>query len=356
MPTLVIQDQHKSYSSNQFGINTSMADPTPENKPSDYQYISDTINLSLRRSHDDRKTRWDNIEVAPGVYNFTGMDEWVFRNPGSILIWTVYQTPKFYATDPEGVGAYGNRGQNTPPVDKQKLYDFVYTTLKRYRDIGITIDYVEPLNEVNVRAFWNGSLQDMAECVLACKKAVNDASPGTLLIMPSLTNLEPGAVYTADNQNPADYFFAMIEADDGDGGKLLDHCDVLNFHLYGHPKNMLARIGTAKAIRDDAGLDGMPIWNTEVNYRRTTESEAYMKKIYIRALVLPVIMGMPTCLYKYGNKGDVGSGYSMMATPQAYDGLNSVVADILRYGIDRAAVETTSGALTLRINNIPTQY
>ena len=358
MATIIIQEKNVRYSKDMFGINTSLADPVSPNIPTQFNYENRASKFGIRRSHDDRYTTWDRIETSAGVYDWSGLDEWVFRNRGGKLMWTIYQTPTFYATDPASIGAYGagRPGANTPPLDKTKLYNFVAAGLARYRDFGIKIDYLEPFNEVNMKSFYNGTVADMAECLRQIRLARDAISPSTKILTPSLTNFDVGSVYTADNQNPSTYLPTMLYALDTTGKKLISHCDIFNVHLYGTPALMYDRITLVKNLASTYALTQLPLFNSELNYKHNGESEAYMTIQYVRAMFLPVVMGIPTTLYKFGNAGDTTSGYSMASTPTAFDNLCQVIKDTLTYGIDRVALETTSGQITLRINDVATAY
>jgi hypothetical protein len=152
------------------------------------------LNFSTFRLH-DAYIAWYHIETSAGVYDWTRLDAWVNYYSGvrgASLMYTVYGTPAFYASDSTANDLYGHVGGASNPTSLIALGNFITALIIRYNTVtpqnptGVKrIKFIEPWNEprfpgeyVVHGGFWWGTatqLVDLAKTVYTATKAVDSS-------------------------------------------------------------------------------------------------------------------------------------------------------------------------------------
>ncbi|MGZ4631380.1 MAG: hypothetical protein ACXV2G_01840 [Actinomycetes bacterium] len=206
----------------------------------------------------DSGTAWNQLEYAPGKWNFDHLDRVVAtaraKNAKPLLV--LGQTPRFHATHPGWAGAYGKGAPSMPHMNAWKRY--VATVAQRY---GTRVDY-QVWNEPNVRGYWRGSPGQMAQLTAAARHILKTWAPGATLAAPSF----PVRLSTQRA------WLARYYAQKTGGHRVSYYVDVASLNLYplatGTPESSMQLLRSARSILSRYNVH-KPIWNTEINYGLT---------------------------------------------------------------------------------------
>jgi hypothetical protein len=222
----------------------------------------------------DDGVQWNQIEVAPGQYNWATLDAIVSAAQADHVQVTMVlaMTPAFYAADP-----------TQPPKSPADFGRFVTAVMKRYRDFhgkrGISSYQV--WNEANVVNYWTGTQDQMAQLVKTAYDVRQKVDPGAQLIAPPMPTRLSGQVTWLTK------FYATKVA----GQPVWHYFDVAALNLYpldtysgapGTPEDSINLLNAARTKLVQEGLPAsMPVWNTEVNYglKTGTHAEPHAKAI-----------------------------------------------------------------------------
>lgn len=201
---------------------------------------------------------WNQIETAPGTYDFSRLDEIVKtarKHDAEILI-VLGQTPTFYASRPKRVGSYGPGASSMPDLDAWKAY--VRAVAQRYPEPDVSF---QVWNEANVEGYWSGTPRQMAKLTLAAREVLDEVGSTQTLVAPAMaTRLLFHRAYFLD-------FYRQRVG----GRPVWDLVDVFAFQLYPeHDAPVERSMELLEATRILLGREGVPadkpIWNTEINY------------------------------------------------------------------------------------------
>jgi polysaccharide biosynthesis protein PslG len=199
---------------------------------------------------------WVTMEPARGVYDWTLTDTVVTeaRAHGLNIYATLAYSPAW---------ANGGQAPNTPPLNADDWYNFVYETVSRYRD---QVQHWGMWNEPNFKAFWSGSVTEYLQMILEVgARAVRDVQGG-LVLGPELGMEDDWWVW-----------FAQILA------QKPDDLDIVTIHSYqdsGH--DVLRRVSgpvppwdrpTVRDVMQATGTTGKPLWLTETGWNTADVSE-----------------------------------------------------------------------------------
>lgn len=197
-------------------------------------------------------TYWPSVEISPGVYDFTRLDQQVSaaEGLGAQPMMLLGQTPKFHSTRP----ASPDYLDHMPKVKAWKKY--VTKVASRY---GTRVDY-QIWPEPNIIQNWTGTPRQMARLTVVAAKAIQKAagkkakvvSPAVALRLPSQQ------AWTVE------YFRQKV-----DGTRVHRVIDAIaidpfpeqagtpedSYRIMRSIKNKLGKIGVRK-----------PFWNNEINY------------------------------------------------------------------------------------------
>ncbi|MDO8732966.1 MAG: hypothetical protein Q7L55_10430 [Actinomycetota bacterium] len=210
----------------------------------------------------DMQTAWRDINPAPGVFDFSIMDQRVAQAEaaGAKPLVVLGLTPQWAAKDPSAGDPRWGAGTASPPANADTYTAYITAIMQRY---GARIGAVEVWNEANLQTFWRGTPAEMADLTARAYKAIKAISLNTQVIAASTTTrlassvaefLGPYATalqsmgypidawtihsYPAGNQGPSDRYQDVLEW----RGVLID------------------------ATENDAAALNKQVWDTEINY------------------------------------------------------------------------------------------
>jgi hypothetical protein len=207
----------------------------------------------------DNKVSWREIEVAPGVFDWTLIDMEMAKaraNGASVLL-VLGQTPTFHSSRPTVVGSYGPGASSMP--DKTSWVNYVQQVALRNRSVWGGIAQFQVWNEANVVGYWAGTPQQMATLTAWTRSALRSVDPASRLVAPALVTR------LSSQQSWVSAFYQQRVA----GKNVSAYVDALSFQLYpvatGTPESSMALLAAVRRILARNNIS-KPIWNTEVNY------------------------------------------------------------------------------------------
>jgi hypothetical protein len=221
------------------------------------------------RSWDATNVSWNDINTAPGVYDWSGFDAWMTYVSSHDLdvVYTFGRTPLWASSNPTAPTGYGP-GQCASPNDIADWDNFVAAIVKRAAG---RIRYWELWNEPQDRTQYCGSISQMVTMAQHAYQIIKAANPDFQVITPA-TLYDNGAgprwlnVYLAD------------------GGA--DYADIVSFHGYLNApvEEHIKVTEDYRAITSRYNLQSKPLWNTESDWGDTkgaANQAAYLAKYYL---------------------------------------------------------------------------
>jgi hypothetical protein len=202
--------------------------------------------------------------------------------------------------------------------------------------------------------FFGGSVGALAQIAKAVNQAVKAVMPTAKIVSPSVTNLMNETVPPSSSNVATTYFTAMMNASDGDTGKLSDWVDVVAIHTYlNNNASLPTAISAVKTIMSSLGISAKPLMNTEQGYAvSTAESDFNLYKDMIRQVVINASLGLSgTSYYQLGKVGANSDGYSLGLRTAMMVSIVAIFNKILTYGIDSAAM-LPDGSVAFTVNGI----
>jgi hypothetical protein len=217
----------------------------------------------------DAGVSWRQIETAPGVYDFTRLDNLVTvaRAHKAEITLTLGQTPTFWTTGTVRPGCdkapknplcsrYGDGASNMPNLTAYANY--VRAVAERYAG---RIQALQVWNEGNVPGYWAGSPSQLAHLTYTAKTVVHSVNAQlkahTKLVAPSFVA-----------RSNTDFTNSYFKRNTG-GKKVASWVDVVAFSLYPKatlgPEDSMTLLKNVKAMLAKRKVH-KPIWNTEINY------------------------------------------------------------------------------------------
>jgi hypothetical protein len=207
----------------------------------------------------DAQVTWSDIETSPGVYNWTRLDTLVraAQEHDTEVTLVLAMTPSFYAAS-----------RSLPPDDLSHYRDYVRAVMTRYRSFegrrGI-IDY-QVWNEGNVKTFWTGTPQQLAQLTRIVDQVRNQVDPEATVLAPSFA-----VRLTGERKWLSRYVSQRVG-----GHPVWHYYDVNALSLYpmatygdrtGGPEDAVAMLPDVRHRLARAHLPAsMPLWATEINY------------------------------------------------------------------------------------------
>lgn len=235
----------------------------------------------------DSGVSWREIEPAAGQFNWAPLDTAVQKAEAmgaKDIMWVHGSTPLWAAKDPNAKGIYGP-GTSSAPKEAAYL-DALRAVAERYKG---RIRSYQVWNEANIKIFYRGTPEYLAELTAKARKVLDEVDPDALLV---------GASTTVRKNVPYKSFYTGYSAKLAELGWPLD---VMAVHLYPladqGPEERDGYIRGAKAWLAERGWTG-PLWDTEVNFgdrRDFAEKEvvipadqgaAYVARTYLDGLAL----------------------------------------------------------------------
>ncbi len=207
----------------------------------------------------DNRVSWREIEVAPGVFDWTLIDAEMARaraNGASVLL-VLGQTPVFHSTRPDAPSSYGPGASAMPTQAGWTQY--VREVAVRNRTVWGGIATFQVWNEANVVGYWSGTPKQMATLTAWTDAALRAADPAAKLVAPALVTR------LSSQQTWVSAFYSQKVA----RKNVSSYVDALSFQLYpvsnGTPEASMALLARVRKILARNRVS-KPIWNTEVNY------------------------------------------------------------------------------------------
>jgi hypothetical protein len=206
----------------------------------------------------DNGTAWSQIETKPGVYkwdNLEGALENAQAKGMTDVLMVLGTTPEWNAetVNPDD---YPQPGAASPPKDLKAWDTWVTEVAMRYK--GRITSY-QIWNEANLKNFWNGTPEQMADLTKRAYDIIKKIDPEALVVSAS-----PSTRLTASFTK---FFPAYLKALAAKGWPI----DVVGIHTYPEASgDPVARGVVIKATQDALAAAGapkdIPLWDTELNY------------------------------------------------------------------------------------------
>ncbi len=131
----------------------------------------------------DMKVAWNDINPAPGVFNFTELDRRIalVNSWGARPVLVLGLTPTWASTNPGAGNGIWGAGSAAPPTSMDHWRAYVTAVVNRY---GGQIAAYEVWNEANLTTFWQGTPQQMAEMTSIASQIIGDSA---IVMSPSVT-------------------------------------------------------------------------------------------------------------------------------------------------------------------------
>lgn len=237
----------------------------------------------------DAGVAWRLLEPRPGQVDWAALDRAVSQAESTgarEIVWVHGSPPAWAAQDPQSPGLYGP-GASSPP-DPAAYLRILRQVADRYKG---RITAYQVWNEANIKAFYRGSAQEMAQLTAQAKGVLEQVDPEAALV---------GASTTVRRAGPVKSFYGEYTAALAELGWPVD---AMSVHLYPvADQGVGTRAAYMRMIRpwlEERGWTG-PLWDTEVNYgdRRDFASQivvvpqaraaGWVARTYIDSLALGV--------------------------------------------------------------------
>ena len=233
----------------------------------------------------DNGVRWDEVNTAPGVYDWTLLDK-VVENAQAVgakqIIYVLGGTPTWAAKYPAPpVTPYFGTATNSVPANLSDWTTWVTAVAQRYRG---KITAYQPWNEANLQSMFyageDGSAAAMADLTQAAQQAVKAADPSAQFTTASSTVIQTKGYVKSS------WFTQYLTALKARGVKP----DTVSVHLYpwlkqgpgnGNLKQREQGLAMAKQVMANTGFGKYLVWDTEMNYgnmRDTSFNQWPLKK------------------------------------------------------------------------------
>ncbi|MEW4209500.1 glycosyl hydrolase [Priestia megaterium] len=199
----------------------------------------------------DTGTKWRNLEINKGEFDFTRLDQMVSEATqyNQEILLTLGQPPN-WATGGKSLSWYGENYNSIPPNSIEDWKNYLKTVGERYKG---KIQYYEIWNEANVKGFYSGSVEDLVNLTNEANKVLKEIDPNIKIVSPSM----------ADGQAGVEFLNKFLKAG---GGEFID---VISLHLYVNPsppEEVISLIRKYKEVINRNNFKDLPIWNTEFTW------------------------------------------------------------------------------------------
>ncbi|MCB0922134.1 MAG: endo-1,4-beta-xylanase [Actinobacteria bacterium] len=250
----------------------------------------------------DNGVRWDQINTAPGVYDWTLMDQVVANAEATgaqRIMFVLGSTPEWLATDTSVPNYLKAPGANSMPSSLTAWDDWVREVTNRYKD---RIDEWQVWNEVNFSSFWSGTVGQMITLTERASKIVKQNDPsadfvtGSAIVRQSKKVSKQSAAISSKS-----FFYQYMKGLKKKKVKF----DAVGMHLYpwykagpgdGTPYDRETGVADAQKVLDKLKIK-QPMYDTEMAYgnRRDngwrkkvlsqSKGAAYLAQTYIYSMV-----------------------------------------------------------------------
>ena len=210
----------------------------------------------------DNDVAWSQIEVSPGVYDWTNLDNAVnnARTQGvTDIMFVIAGTPAFYSASTCAVPAcLPTNGAAGAPTDVAAYERFVTEVVTRYK--GLITSY-QPWNEANLLTFFEGTPQELADLTKRTYDIVQAIDPAAKVVATSV-----GTRLGAANNKFYRWYRPFLQALRASGWPI----DAYAVHTYpaslGTPVDRAILAEKFNQLLLEEGAPSLPVWDTENNF------------------------------------------------------------------------------------------
>lgn len=210
----------------------------------------------------DMKVAWKDVNPQPGVWDWStlGMRIRQSAESGARVLYVMGLTPQWAAQDPSAGDWRWGLGSSSAPARMDYWRDYVTHLVDRF---GANIDAYELWNEANLKTFWTGSPDQLAEMTKIAYDIIQARDPSALVLSPSTTTrLSSSAENWLREYVPHLLAwglpvegFTIHSYPDGDQGPAERVRDIRYYQAV-----MADLLSSSPAARE------LPLWDTEINY------------------------------------------------------------------------------------------
>jgi len=210
----------------------------------------------------DAGVSWKNVEYADNKYDWSRLDRAV-ANAKALgaqeILYTMGSTPSWAASDPNSKLALYGEGSNSHPRSNTLYTDYLKAVATRYP----AITAFQVWNEANLRDFYLGTPEQMAQLTKDAKVALRSIGSRAKLVAASTTVRAAGPVGKFGKA----YGKAMKKK------KAWSYVDAVSAHFYppatSGPGTRVSYIKKVKSYYKKYGAKNKPLWDTEMSYGDT---------------------------------------------------------------------------------------
>lgn len=203
----------------------------------------------------DSGVTWRQLEPVQGEVDWTPLDSAVAqaeRIGAADIQWVHGSPPQWAALDPEAPGIYGPGTSSAP--DEQAYLSFLRLVAERYK--GRITSY-QVWNEANIKIFYRGKPDYLAELTLRAKEVLDEVDPDALIV---------GASTTVRAAGPVKPWYGKYSTGLAERGWPVDAMAVHLYPLADQGAETRAEyVRLMRAWLAERGWNG-PLFDTEVNY------------------------------------------------------------------------------------------
>lgn len=248
----------------------------------------------------DTDTTWRVLNPAPGVYRWDTLDARIQEaiDTGTTVLMVLGGTPEWAATTMSDDDApWVGPGSASPPRSMSDWWAFVDAVVKRY---GGRIEAYQIWNEPWDSMFWRGSWDTLARMTKIASFVIREWDGNALIVSAPLTIRGPRWAGDARAYIDALYAYGMP-------------VDAMSVHAYltGPPGPSTSEpMRELRHLLDNSRAAGLPLWQTEVNFRHEGRKAAVLPNAtertwLARAYLDAIRMGVARVYwYAYGDVPD----------------------------------------------------
>jgi hypothetical protein len=217
----------------------------------------------------DAKVTWPDLEPGKGQWHFENLDRSLAlaeaHHTGVLL--TLGLTPRWASARPQEPSGYAP-GYAAEPKELEDWRVFVRTVATRYKG---RIHAYEIWNEPNVKRFWTGSIDQLADLTREASIIIHTVDPQAIVVSPPATGFT-GIKWLAEFLSKAGQYV-----------------DVIGYHFYPPQPpeaTLLQLVDAIKKVMAENGAQDKPLWDTEAGWLPPAQIDpelgaAYLARSYV---------------------------------------------------------------------------